>query len=270
MRASLAPRVDPPPGATWRATGLGLVALLAAALLLVACDDDRPTLGVFAAASLSDVFERAAERFEQEHDVEVRFAFGGSQRLRLQLEQGAQADVFASADERQMQRVVQSGLTAAAPQEFARNALVLVVADDLAIDDASQLSRDARLIVADQEVPAGRLTRDVLAERGESALLDAVVSEEDNVRAVLTKVAVGEADAGYVYASDARSESDVRALPLGSDQRNSYLAAPLAGSSSATLAAQFVAFLQAVFVQELLREAGFETVAIDPAPEAGS
>ena len=250
-------------------TSLGLVlplTLLAATLLLAACGgDDRPTLTVFAAASLSDVFERAADRFEQEHDVDVRFAFGGSQRLRFQLEQGARADVFASADERQMQRAVEAGVVGPSldgngPAEFARNALVLVVSAGTSIDGPDDLAAgEFRLVVAGPEVPAGRLTRGVLEMRGQAALLHSVVSEEDSVRAVLTKVAVGEADAGYVYASDARSAGDdVRTFALAGELRNRYLAAPLAGTREPGLAARFVAFLREPFVQGLLRQAGFE------------
>ena len=122
------------------------------------------------------------------------------------------------------------------------------------------------------EVPAGRLTRAVLEAQGQSALLDSVVSEEDNVRAVLTKVAVGEADAGYVYASDARSAGDdVRTFALAGGLRNRYLAAPLAGAREPSLAARFVAFLREPFVQGLLRQAGFEPgLDIGGGPDAGS
>lgn len=251
-----------------------VLALLATSLLVAACGgDDRPTLTVFAAASLSDVFEQAADRFEQEQGVNVRFAFGGSQRLRFQLEQGARADVFASADARQMQRAIAAGVVGADPTEFARNALVLVVSAGTAIDGPDDLAAgDFRLIVAAPEVPAGRLTRAVLEMRGQAALLDSVVSEEDSVRAVLTKVAVGEADAGYVYASDARfAGDDVRAFALAGELRNRYFAAPLAGAREPGLAARFVAFLREPFVQGLLREAGFEPgLGIDAGPDAGS
>lgn len=255
------------------------LALLAASLLLAACGGDgRPTLTVFAAASLSDVFERAADRFEREQGVDVRFAFGGSQRLRFQLEQGARADVFVSADERQMQRAIEAGLVdlsliGTGPTEFARNALVLVVAAGASIDGADDLAAgEFRLVVAAPEVPAGRLTRAVLEAQGQSALLDSVVSEEDNVRAVLTKVAVGEADAGYVYASDARSAGDdVRTFALAGGLRNRYLAVPLAGAREPSLAARFVAFLREPFVQGLLRQAGFEPgLDIGGGPDAGS
>ena len=241
---------------------------IVAALLLAACggNADRPTLTVFAAASLSDVFEQAAERFEQAEDVELRFAFGGSQRLRLQLEQGARADIFASADDRQMQRAIDSGLIGGPPIDFAANALVLIVPAGSSIAGPGDLigpnglARDGvRLVVAAPEVPAGQLTRAVLEERGESALLDAVVSEEDSVRAVLTKVAIGEADAGYVYASDARSAGDdVRAFDLGSALRNRYRVAALSDAGRPDLAARFLAFLQAPALQDLLREAGFD------------
>ena len=264
------------PAAAPRRYLLFLLPLLA--LLLAACGggSDRPTLTVFAAASLSDVFEQAAERFEQQEDVRVRFAFGGSQRLRLQLEQGAQADIFASADDRQMQRLIDAGLVDAVlgedsqseglPVNFAANALVLIVPTGSPLSGledlfgADGLPRDGlRLVVAAPEVPAGRLTRAILEERGESVLLDAVVSEEDNVRAVLTKVTIGEADAGFVYASDARSAvADVRAFDLGSALRNRYQAAPLADADQPDLAARFLAFLQQSFVESLLAEAGFQ------------
>ena len=246
----------------WLALGL-----LAAAALAACGGDDRPTLTVFAAASLTDVFRQAAPAFEAQEDVRLRFAFGGSQRLRFQLQQGARADLFASADREQMALVEADGLIAAAPIVFAANDLVLIVpAENPAglTAPADLLTTDLRLVVAAPDVPAGRLTRAFLHERGwTEAVLPTVVSQEDNVRAVVTKVAVAEADAGFVYASDAGSApADLRAFALPTALRNDYLIAPLAGRADDPLVQRFLDFVAGEHVQALLRAAGFR-----PPPE---
>lgn len=236
-------------------------------MLGAACDDDERQLTVFAAASLTDAFGEIGAAFEQAHvGVDVRFSFGGSQRLRLQLEQGAEADVFASADARQIELAEAAGALADGAAAFAANRLVLVVPADnpAGVGELGDLAAGGvRLVVAGPEVPAGRLTRDVLAALGAEDVLDAVVSEEDSVRRVLTKVEVGEADAGFVYSTDAMIAGDaVTVVPFDDGGlRNDYFIAVTRGAADAALARSFLDFVRGAEAQRLLAEAGFVTAA---------
>ena len=246
------------------ATAAALAAALAAAALLVGCGGGERNLTVFAAASLRDVFREAAAAFEaQQVDVNIRLNFGGSQRLRVQIEQGARVDVFAAADRTEMAKAEEAGLIGAEPVPFAANVLVLVVpaSNPAGITSLADLAeRRVRLVVAGPDVPAGRLTLAELERLGlAEAVLASVVSEEDNVRAVLTKVAVGEADAGFVYSTDAASAgADVLVFPVGADSlRNEYLIARTIRADEVTLADAFVAFVRAEAVGVLLQRAGF-------------
>ena len=247
------------------ASRLAVIVVVLSGVLAFACgDDDETTLTVFVAASLSDVFDEIGERFEADYPgVRLRFSFGGSQRLRLQLEQGARADLFASANLEQIARARKAGLTGDATP-FATNTLALVVPADnpAGIATLDDLARgNVRLVIAGAGVPAGALTRAVLAELGVAeAVLAGVVSEEESVRRVLSKVELGEAGAGFVYSTDARAAGDaVRRLPLEeTGMRNGYLIAITSDAAEPELAAQFVTFLQGEIGQSILAAAGFE------------
>jgi len=174
------------------------------------------TLTVFAAASLSDAFGEIGRQLERERPgLRVRFNFAGSNQLALQIEHGAQADVFASADPPWMDYVAQLGLMAETPRPFANNRLVVIVprtnpARIRALPDLAR--RGVKLVLAAEAVPAGRYSREVLrhlsrrpgfgADFARRALAN-LVSEEENVRGVVAKVQLGEADAGLCYRSDA-------------------------------------------------------------------
>lgn len=173
------------------------------------------TLQVFAAASLADAFSELGRLLEAGHPgLEVRFNFAGSQQLATQLGEGAAADVFASADERWMEAVREQGLLASEPVIFARNELVVIVPrrNPGHIASLADLARrGVKLVLAAETVPAGRYARAALAKLSrEPALgpefatrvLRNTVSEEENVKAVVGKVQLGEADAGIVYRSD--------------------------------------------------------------------
>lgn len=158
---------------------------------------------VFAAASLTEAFEQIGQAFEAEHpSATLRFNFAGSQQLAAQIVEGAPADVFASADRTQMDVIEAAAGAASEPETFAGNDLQIVVErgnprnvtglDDLADDRVT-------VVLAAEEVPAGRYTRQVLEAAGVPV---SPVSLEANVRAVLSKVSLGEADAGIVYTSD--------------------------------------------------------------------
>src|SRR5256885_7238015 len=169
-------------------------------------------LTVFAASSLRDAFLELGRRFEAEHPgVAVSFNFAGSQELRTQTEPGARADVLASADGRHLRALAEAGL-AEAPRSFARNEPVIVVpsGNPAAIHDLRDLPRAQRIVVGASDVPIGAYTLRIFeaasARYGHgfrSAVEARIASRELNVRQVLAKVRLGEADAAIVYRTDA-------------------------------------------------------------------
>ena len=231
------------------------------------------TLTVFAAASLADAFEDLAVDFEATNPgLDVILNFGASQALRTQIEEGAQADVFASANREEMKALVDAGLVEESGTPiFARNLLVVVLPADnpAGVKDLHDLARPGiRLIVADPAVPAGTYTRRLLdslagdREWGVSfrdALLANVVSEEESVRAVLAKVALGEADAGFVYASDAVSQPALVRLDLPAEHNPvaEYPLAALRASPHAGAASDFIGFVLSASGQQILERHGF-------------
>jgi molybdate transport system substrate-binding protein len=226
-------------------------------------------LRVFAAASLSDAFREVAALYEAEHPGErVELAFAGSQVLRTQIEHGAVADVFASADLDHAQALQASGLLGST-QVFARNRLVVVVAP-AAADRVARVEDLAapgiKLVVAGPAVPAGRYASRLLAKLGASLGPDFVrrvesnvASQETNVRAVLSKVALGEADAGFVYASDAKTTAVLRVLevPAAAQVVAEYPVGVLSRSPRAARAHAFVALLLGPAGGAILRQHGF-------------
>ncbi len=171
---------------------------------------------IFAAASLTDTFTRLTDDLEAATPgLTTTLNFAGSQTLVTQLAEGAPADVFAAADERQMAAAVANGSIVGEPITFAHNRLVIVVPNDnpAQITHPADLANDdLRLVLAQAEVPAGRYARSSLCAMGQDAgaygegfverVAGNLVSEEEDVRAVLAKVQLGEADAGIVYVSD--------------------------------------------------------------------
>ena len=232
-------------------------------------------LTVFAAASLVDAFGEIGQAFEATHPgVNVVFNLGGSQNLRTQLEQGAQADVFASANRKEMDAVAAAGLVApGAARTFVTNQLVVVLpaGNPGGVHTLQDLARPGlKLVLADEAVPAGRYAREVLdrlnASYGASFrddVLANVVSNEDNVKQVLAKVQLGEADAGIVYASDALAASELLtiAIPAQANVVAEYPIAALAGAPSPALAAEFVDFVLSPEGQSILKKWGFTPVA---------
>jgi molybdate transport system substrate-binding protein len=214
---------------------------------------------VYAAASLSEAFEDLATEYEAANpDVDVKLNFAGSARLAAQIGAGARADVFASANSATMSRVVSEGRTAAPPELFVRNRLALVVPIDNPgkVTELNDLSDDSLVLaVCAPEVPCGALARAVLNDAGIDADPD---TEETSVRAVLTKVTLGEADAGLVYATDvAAGGNEVISVPLGPQIRfNDY---PVVAVSNRAVAADFVDFVLGPEGQGILRSHGFES-----------
>jgi len=248
---------------------------LLAGLLACSASGGRETLTVFAAASLSQAFTEAAAVFENQHpEYSVRLAFDGSQRLRVQLDHGAEADVFASADERQMRLAQDSGLLASEAVSFATNTLIVAVSSQAGaiVQSLADLAReDVKLVLAHPEVPAGLYAKAVIESLAEAPefgpkfsaqLLRNVVSQEPNVRSVLQKVALGEADAGFVYASDVLSADNILALSVPSEANvvAIYPIAVLRDAVSQEAALMFIQFLTSPSGQRILQAHGFGPV----------
>jgi molybdate transport system substrate-binding protein len=215
---------------------------------------------VYAAASLTDAFRELAPLMERgSAPARVRYNFAGSQQLAVQLELGARADVFASADQHWMAYVQQRRLTAGAPRIFAHNRLVAILprSNRARIHQLQDLARQGvKLVVGAEAVPIGRYTREMIRRLDGRAgfppgygdrVLANVVSQEENVKSVVAKVQLGEADAGIVYRSDvtprlARSLA-VLEIPEDANVVASYPVAVLKGSREPAAAEAFLALL---------------------------
>jgi molybdate transport system substrate-binding protein len=213
-----------------------------------------PRLTVFAAASLTNVFPRI--------DPHGRYSFGGSNALATQIEQGLPADVFAAANTTIPAQLYKQGYVTK-PVDFTSNRLVIVVGkgNPLGLSGVRSLERKGlRIVMAAAGVPVGDYTRTVLARLGLSDLVNKAVSQETDVREVLSKVVLGEADAGFVYATDAKTvagQVSLLHLPLSSQPRVVYAAAAVKSSSHLTAAKAWVKALLRGSAQHALRVAGF-------------
>lgn len=227
--------------------------------------DDDPattdrTLTVFAAASLTDAFTELAEDFEQANPgVEVRLSFDGSSGLVDQLAGGAPADVFASADEQTMDRAVAEGLVVGEPTAFAINELTLITppGNPAGITGLDASLDGARLVICAEGVPCGTATRALADTAG---LMLRPVSEEAKVTDVRGKVTSGEADAGIVYVTDARTAGDgveQIALAGASAHPNRYPIALVAGAPSPDLGQSFLDAVTGPEGQAVLERYGF-------------
>lgn len=232
-------------------------------------------LVIFAATSLTEAFTELAQTFKQEHPgVEIILNFAGSQQLAQQLAQGAPADIFASANEEQMEAVISAKrIDPGSEQIFAANRLVIIYPADNPgnLETIAGLANPGlRLILAAPEVPAGQYAQDFLDKTAAdptygpdfaAKVQENIVSFEENVRAVLSKVVLGEADAGIVYQSDLNAETaaNVGQIPIP-DSLNTIAAYPLAAinnSSRPELAAEFLAFVLSPAGQAILANYGF-------------
>lgn len=216
--------------------------------------DERP-LTVSAAASLTDVFPRI--------DSTARYNFAGSDELATQIREGAPVDVYAAASSKLPQQLYDEGLVEE-PVTFASNRLVLIVPGDNpdGIEAVEDVTRPGtKLVVAAEGVPVGDYTRQVLDELRLADALDNVVSNEEDVKGVVGKVSLGEADAGFVYATDAAAAGDevsLIELPEGSQPSSiEYQIAVVAGSANKEAAKAFVQKVLGGEGQQALEAAGF-------------
>ncbi|HEY0493273.1 MAG TPA: molybdate ABC transporter substrate-binding protein [Candidatus Dormibacteraeota bacterium] len=232
-------------------------------------------LTVFAAASLSSAFPAVAAGLGKAHpEIVIRFNFAGTQTLVTQIESGAPADVFASADQAHM-NILKTESKVNTPVVFAQNKLAIIVPsrNPAGLTRAFDLSRSGvKLDIASPAVPAGASARLMLgklaAQPGApsgfiTAALKNVVSQEDNVEAVVTRVALGEADAGIVYLSDLSTPNGKKvrniSIPDLANVINIYPVAVVRASTHSSQAKQFVDYLTGAEGQAILRQHGFLT-----------
>lgn len=263
-------RPAPRPGVVLAAAALVAAALVAAALIAAALvatalvaaapgaratEEEPPRLRILAAASLSEAFPRL--------DARPAYGFGGSNQLAFQIRQGAPADVFASASPRYTQALFRAGLVER-PARFASNALVLIVPREnpARIRSVSDLRRKGvTVVIGSAKVPIGEYTRTALRRLGlADAVLANVVSQEPDVKGILTKVALEQADAGLVYGTDVRTAGR-RVVRIGLPPRAQpvvrYEVAVVARSRNRDAARAWVRALREPRAQRLLRAAGF-------------
>ncbi len=243
--------------------------------LLGATSERRERLIVFAAASLTEAFTAIGAQFEAAHpDVQVVFNYAGSQQLAYQLAQGAPADIYASANQQQMQAVFHSGRVSARDiRVFAHNRLVVIYPADnpAGIRELEDLTKPGlKLGLATDAAPVGYYSLQFLDKASQPAgfgpsykehVLGNVVSYEENVRAVLGKVLLGEVDGGIVFASDVSPTNAAQLgrleIPEALNALASYYIAPVGDSDRPDIAAAFLAFVHSPQGQGILAQYGF-------------
>ncbi len=263
-----------------------------AAFLALACGNDAsqpdpspiagraPVLSgkitVFAAASLADAFNEIKTEFVKKNPrAEVEFQFGGSPTLRTQLEQGAKADVYASADQPNMAMALQAGVIQDAGRVFVKNSLVIITpkSNPGKVTTPADLKKSGlKLVLAAPAVPAGNYARQSFASMEKDPAFGAgfadavqknVVSNESNVKQVVVKVQLGEADAGVVYGTDVTKDvaPDLRqvAIPTQFNVTAEYPIALTKTPRNPSVAAAFVAFVIGPDGQSILKKYGFQT-----------
>ena len=255
------------------------VSLLVLALAARVCAGEDPSLNVFAAASLTAAFNEIGKMMEQRHPpAKVSFSFAGSQQLAAQIEQGAKADVFASADQGWMSYLQERQLLAGPAHVFIGNRLVVALpkSNTAHVERLQDLARPGvKVVMAAEAVPVGRYSREALEKLSKDAafgsdyasgVLGNVVSQEDNVKAVLAKIQLGEADAGIVYRSDvtgaAAAAVRVLEIPAAFNVEARYPIAIIKGTPKAAPAQTFIDLILSTDGQAALQRHGFE-----PLPE---
>jgi molybdate transport system substrate-binding protein len=234
------------------------------------------TLTVFAAASLTGVFGDIGKAFEAANPgVTVKFSFAGSSTLLAQLQQGAPADVFASADHKNMDPLVTQNLVASgADQDFATNLLQVILPPNnpAKVQTLQDLAKPGlKLILEDPSVPAGNYSRQILVNMSKdptygadfgTKVLANIVSNETDVKVVVSKVDQGEGDAGIVYVTDALATPDLKtiSIPANYNVIAHYPIAPLVKAPNPDLAKAFVAYVLSTDGQAVMKKWGFSSV----------
>ena len=230
------------------------------------------TLTVYAAASLTGSFTEIGKAFEAANPgVTVTFSFAGSQALRTQIEQGATPDVFASADHKNMDTLVSENFVASGYKDFATNLLIVILPPNnpANVQTLADLAKPGlKLILEDPSVPAGNYTRQILANMSKDPtygsdysdkVLANVVSNETDVKQVVSKVDLGEGDAGVVYVTDAIATTDLKtiSIPANYNVIAQYPIAALTKAPNSDLAAAFVAYVLSADGQAIMKKWGF-------------
>lgn len=256
-----------------RRSAVGAVAVLAAMSVAACGSDDKSepagsqqisgTVTVFAAASLTETFTELGKRFEAAHPgVKVVYSFGASSALAEQINQGAPADVFASAAPKNMQQVRDKGEVTVEPVTFVRNRLEIAVpkGNPGKITGLADFGKtEPKLALCAEQVPCGAAAKTVFEAAGVTPQPD---TREQDVKAVLTKVTLGEVDAALVYRTDVKAAGDkVEGIdfPESTKAVNDYPVAPLAHAPNAAAAAAFVEFVTSDQAEQVFDSAGFDT-----------
>ena len=224
-------------------------------------DDTTTSLRIAATSSLTEVFNDIGEQFMLANpDITIAFNFASSSDLALQISQGLPADVFASADVKNMAKVTDAGLLHGQPVAFATNSLEIVVekGNPLNIDSLAQIATPGLLFVTCPiEVPIGGYTAEVLRNAGVTVT---PASLEENVKGILTKVALGEADAGIVYRTDILAAGNsVTGVPIADNVNvtTKYLIGALRDSQNQDASQRFIIFLSSEQGQKIFSQFGF-------------
>jgi molybdate transport system substrate-binding protein len=234
------------------------------------------TLTVYAAASLTDAFTEIGQNFEAAHPgAKVLFNFSGSQTLSTQLTQGAKADIFAPANHTEMDKMVAANLIQpGAPKDFATNQLLVILPTNnpASVQTLRDLARPGlKLVLADATVPAGKYARQTLDKMSQDStfgpdfathVLANVVSNETDVKQVVAKVQLGEADAGIAYISDAIAAPELKTIeiPASYNVIAKYPIAALENTAQSKHASDFIAFVLSTGGQAILKKWGFTPV----------
>jgi molybdate transport system substrate-binding protein len=221
----------------------------------------KGTTTVFAASSLTDSFGALGGYFEAAHsDVKVQLNFGGSPTLVTQIEQGASADVFASADTTNMDKLNSDGFTAGTSQVFAHNKLEIIVAagNPKGIDGLADLAKPGVIyITAGPTVPAGKYALQILAKAGVKVTPKSL---ETDVKSVVSKIELGEADAGIVYVTDVKaagSKAQGVAIPDAVNVEAAYPIVTVKGTKDSNLAGAFISYVLSSEGQAVLQSFAF-------------
>lgn len=247
----------------------------AATAVAIEAPAEPVTLTVLAAASLTEAFTELGKTFETAHPgVTVAFSFAGSQDLAQQLDQGADADVFASASKKYMDAAIASNrVNADASKPFVKNHLVVIFPKDnpAGLTELKDLAKEGlKLDLADRSVPVGQYSLDFLDKatadpafglQFKDDVLKNVVSYETSVKAVVSKVSLGEADAGIVYVSDITTDAAEKVsrldIPDALNTIATYPIAPIADSKNAELAQAFIDLILSPVGQQILEKYNF-------------